>query len=63
MSFYSVLGGYCIQYTALNMAELSFDLSNSLGGTAGGGAVFTAMLKAPFGAQYSRRSSSASAWS
>ena len=45
-----VLGGYCIQYTALNMAELSFDLSNSLGGTAGGGAVFTAMLKAPFGA-------------
>ena len=50
MSFYSVLGGYCIQYTALNMAELSFDLSNSLGGTAGGGAVFTAMLKAPFGA-------------
>ena len=50
MSFYSVLGGYCIQYTALNMAELSFDLSNSLGGTAGGGAVFGAMLKAPFGA-------------
>ena len=40
MSFYSVLGGYCIQYTALNMAELSFDLSNILGGNAGGGTIF-----------------------
>ena len=49
MSFYSVLGGYCIQYTALNMAELSFDLSNVLGGNAGGGTIFMAMRQAPFG--------------
>ena len=49
MSFYSVLGGYCIQYTALNMAELSFDLSNILGGNAGGSTIFSAMLDAPFG--------------
>ena len=50
MSFYSVLGGYCIQYTALNMAELSFDLSNSLGGTAGGGTQYSRRcVKAPFG--------------
>lgn len=49
MSFYAVLGGYCIQYTALNMAELSFDLSNILGGNAGGAAIFTAMREAPFG--------------
>ncbi len=49
MSFYSVLGGYCIQYTALNMAELSFDLSNILGGNAGGSTIFSAMLNAPFG--------------
>ena len=49
MSFYSVLGGYCIQYTALNMAELSFDLSNILGGNAGGGTIFMAMRQAPFG--------------
>ena len=32
MSFYAVLGGYCIQYMSLNMAELSFNLSDIFGG-------------------------------
>ena len=44
MSFYTVLGGYCLQYVALNLTELSFGLSSS------GGDAFTAILVNPFGA-------------
>ena len=44
MSFYSVLGGYCIQYMSLNLAELSFGLSGIFGS-----ATFGAMLTNPFG--------------
>ena len=46
MSFYTVLGGYCLQYIALNMAKLSFG-NESIAMT--GGEVFTAMLTTPFG--------------
>ena len=46
MSFYTVLGGYCLQYIALNMTKLSFgngsvDMS--------GGEIFGAMLTTPIG--------------
>jgi len=44
MSFYTVLGGYCLQYVALNLTELSFGLSSS------GGDAFTAIRVNPFGA-------------
>ena len=43
MSFYSVLGGYCLQYISLNLTELSFGIGS------GGGAAFGAMLTNPFG--------------
>ena len=49
MSFYSVLGGYCIQYMSLNLAELSFGLSGIFGGAISGTATFGAMLTNPFG--------------
>ena len=49
MSFYTVLGGYCIQYMSLNMAELSFNLSDIFGAPLAGGATFSAMLDNPFG--------------
>ena len=49
MSFYSVLGGYCIQYMSLNLAELSFGLSGIFGSAITGGATFGAMLTNPFG--------------
>lgn len=49
MSFYAVLGGYCIQYMALNLAELSFGLSRIFGGSISGGNTFDAMLHNPFG--------------
>ena len=49
MSFYSVLGGYCIQYMSLNLAELSFGLSGIFGNAITGGATFGAMLTNPFG--------------
>ena len=49
MSFYSVLGGYCIQYMSLNLAELSFGLSGIFGSSITGGATFGAMLTHPFG--------------
>ena len=49
MSFYSVLGGYCIQYMSLNLAELSFGLSGIFGATISGGDTFGAMLTNPFG--------------
>ena len=49
MTFYSVLGGYCIQYMSLNLAELSFGLSGIFGSAITGGATFGAMLTNPFG--------------
>ena len=45
MSFYSVLGGYCIEYMALNMSNLAFagaEIST-------GADLFTSMLMNPFG--------------
>ena len=49
MSFYSVLGGYCIQYLSLNLAELSFGLSGIFGTNITGGDTFASMLTNPFG--------------
>ena len=49
MSFYAVLGGYCIQYMSLNMAELSFGLSNIFGTSITGSNTFGAMLTNQFG--------------
>ena len=49
MSFYSVLGGYCIQYMSLNLAELSFGLSSLFGTSITGSATFGAMLTNPLG--------------
>lgn len=49
MSFYSVLGGYCMQYMSLNLAELSFGLSGIFGASISGGITFEAMLTNPFG--------------
>ena len=46
MSFYSVLGGYCLQYIALNMTKLSF----GNGAVAmSGSEIFGAMLTTPLG--------------
>lgn len=44
MSFYSVLGGYCIEYMALNLSNLAFNTASP-----GGGDVFGAMLTNPWG--------------
>jgi NSS family neurotransmitter:Na+ symporter len=49
MSFYAVLGGYCIQYMSLNLAELSFGLSDIFGTAITGTETFGAMLTNPFG--------------
>lgn len=49
MSFYSVLGGYCLQYMSLNLAELSFGLSGIFGSTITGADTFGSMLTNPFG--------------
>ena len=49
MSFYSVLGGYTIQYMSLNLAELSFGLQSTFGIELEGGSTFGAMLTNPFG--------------
>ncbi len=46
MSFYSVLGGYCLQYIALNMTKLSFG-NDAVAMT--GGEIFGAMLTTPLG--------------
>ena len=46
MAFYTVLGGYCLQYIALNMTKLSFG-NDAVG--MGGGDVFGAMLTTPLG--------------
>lgn len=44
MSFYSVLGGYCIEYMALNFSNLAFGGTETAGAT-----LFGAMLTNPFG--------------
>ena len=49
MSFYSVLGGYCVQYMCLNLAELGFGLSNIFGAAITGSNTFSAMLTNQFG--------------
>ena len=46
MGFYAVLGGYCIEYMALNLSNFAFG-SESL---ATGGELFAAMLSNPAGA-------------
>ena len=46
MSFYTVLGGYCLQYTALNMTKLSFG-NDAV--AMSGGEIFGAMLTTPLG--------------
>ncbi len=45
MSFYSVLGGYCIQYMSLNLSNLAF----ATGFIMSGADLFGAMLTNPFG--------------
>lgn len=45
MSFYSVLGGYCIEYMALNLSNLAFQSAPVAGGD-----LFGAMLTNPWGA-------------
>lgn len=45
MSFYSVLGGYCIEYMALNMSNLAFAGAEIKTGSD----LFSAMLTNPFG--------------
>ena len=49
MSFYTVLGGYCLQYMCLNLAELGFGLSNIFGASITGSNTFGAMLTNQFG--------------
>lgn len=44
MSFYSVLGGYCLEYMSLNMADLAFGLVSVTGGD-----LFGSMLTNQFG--------------
>lgn len=46
MSFYSVLGAYCIEYLALNLSNLAFAGAEVMTGAD----LFTAMLTNPFGA-------------
>lgn len=45
MSFYSVLGGYCIEYMALNLSNLAFAGAE----VTAGANLFSAMLTNPFG--------------
>ena len=45
MSFYSVLGAYCMEYMALNLSNLAFVNTNGMSG----GELFGAMLTNPFG--------------
>lgn len=46
LSFYTVLGGYCMEYLSLNLSNLAFGNS----GTMSGSDLFSAMLTNPFGA-------------
>ena len=45
LSFYTVLGGYCIEYIALNLSDLAFGGA----GTASGSELFGSMLTNPLG--------------
>ena len=45
LSFYSVLGAYCIEYLAINLSDLAFGVSSMSGGD-----LFGAMLTNPLGA-------------
>ena len=49
MTFYSVLGGYCMQYMSLNFAELAFNLQSIFGQAVTGSNTFDSMLKNPVG--------------
>ena len=49
LSFYCVLGGYCIQYMCLNLADLSFNFNSLFGTGATGSASFGSMLTNPLG--------------
>lgn len=46
MSFYAVLGGYCIEYMSLNLSNLAFSGAEVMTGSD----LFSAMLTNPFGA-------------
>ncbi len=48
MSFYSVLGGYCLQYMMLNAAEFAFGVNNGIFADVSGGTTFGAMLTSPW---------------
>ncbi|MBR7081428.1 MAG: sodium-dependent transporter, partial [Oscillospiraceae bacterium] len=52
MSFYSVLGGYCIEYMALNLADIGFGFAGIFGQTVTGGASFGAMLTNQLGSVF-----------
>ena len=49
LSFYTVLGGYCIQYMSLNLSELAFGLSGIYNTPITGEMSFGAMLTNPIG--------------
>ena len=48
LSFYTVLGAYCIEYMSLNMADLAFDVAAAAGMS--GGDTFSAVRANQFGA-------------
>lgn len=47
LSFYTVLGGYCMEYMVLNLSDLAFGISEN---TRTGSELFSAMLQNPLGA-------------
>ena len=49
MSFYTVLGGYCLQYMCLNAAEMAFGVGNGIFADVSGGTTFGSMLSSPAG--------------
>lgn len=49
LSFYAVLGGYCLQYLSLNLSELSFGIQNLYDINLTGAETFGGMLTNPFG--------------
>ncbi len=49
LSFYTVLGGYCIEYMALNLSNLAFAGAELGSSAASGSDLFGAMLTNPFG--------------
>lgn len=48
LSFYTVLGGYCLQYMMLNAAEFAFGVQNGMFADVSGGTTFGAMLSSPW---------------